>query len=172
MNSAIFGAVISYYGLKPPRRHSNEWAGNRRSDRMRVRKGGGRVGDQLERVNKGSSIIKVQGNESPLWMKLHKEKSRIFSIPLSLYFCPSFSPLSAESIYICSCINLDASARDSRTRANMSRPRARKMHDPREIYYRCALGGIKNCSNRSFACRRDGDEDGHARDKRQRDVGG
>lgn len=30
------------------------------------------------------------------------------------------------------------------------------------MYYR-SVAGIKNCSNRSFACRRDVDEDGHAR---------
>lgn len=96
--SAIFGAVISYK-LKPARRHSAEWdVGNRKTDRMSVRSGredsfakrGWR--DQSERVNKSSSIIKVQGNESPLWMRFHKEKSRIFSVPLTIFLSASFSP--------------------------------------------------------------------------------
>lgn len=133
---------------KPEERVSARWRHRRSSSRRRRKKKG--IEDHFERVNKGSSIIKVQGNESPLWMKLHKEKSRIFSVLLTIFLLVSLSlsflhthillppPISIshpKSIYICPCINLDASARDSRTRANMSRPRGRKMHDtslPRE----------------------------------------
>jgi len=89
--------------------------------------------------------------------------SDIFCFAPSVSLSFSLSP-ALWSIYICPCINLDASARDRRTHTNMSRPRRqgwRKMHDVREMYYRSTCG-IKNRSNRSLACRRNGDEDGHA----------
>lgn len=99
----------------------------------------------MERVNKGSSIIRVQGNESPLRTKLHKEKSRIFSVSLTIFLFISYFPLSLSlsfphliDIYL-SVHKSRRFERDSRTCANMSRPRRKRekrmMHDPCEMYY-------------------------------------
>lgn len=114
---------------------------------MSVREGdegerGEGLGDQLERVNKGSSIIRVQGNESPLRTKLHKEKSRIFSVLLTIFLSLSLSLFFPHLIDIYLSVHKSRRfGRDSRTCANMSRPRRkgekRKMHDPCEMYYPC-----------------------------------